>query len=69
MPEHEFPLIRIFLYMDSIYDSVLVRENTGHRIPEFLHVYAVLTFSVFFLQNKRKNTVLKNSSPEIFRKS
>ena len=54
MPEHEFPLIRIFLYMDRIYDSVLVRENTGHRKPVFLHVYAVLTFSFFFYKISEK---------------
>ena len=47
MPEHEFSLIRILLDMDSIYDSVLVQENTGHRKPVFFHVYAVLTFSFF----------------------
>ena len=59
MPEHEFSLIRIFLYMDSIYDSVLVQENTGHRKPVFLHVLCSANFFVFSLQNKLKTLFWK----------
>ena len=38
MPEHEFSLTRLFRYKDRIYDSVLIRENTSQRKPEFSHI-------------------------------
>ena len=38
MQEYGFPLTRILPYKDRIYDSVLIRENTGQWKPVFLHI-------------------------------
>ena len=38
MPENEFSLTRIFWYKDRIYESLLIRENTGKRKPVFWHI-------------------------------
>ena len=38
MRECGFSLISIFPYKDRIYNSVLIRENTGQWKPVFLHI-------------------------------
>lgn len=38
MPEYWFSRTRIFSNKDKIYDSVLIRENTGQRKPVFWHI-------------------------------
>ena len=39
MQKYEFLLIRIFPYkVESIVDSVLIRENTGQRKPVYSHI-------------------------------
>ena len=38
MREYGFSLTRIFLYKDTIYDFVLIRENTGQWKPVFSHI-------------------------------
>ena len=38
IPEHEFSLNRMFRYIDRIYDSILIQENTSHRKPVFSHI-------------------------------
>ena len=35
MTEYGFPLTRIFLYNDRIFDFVLIRENTDQTKPDF----------------------------------
>ena len=38
MLEYGFSLTRIFPYQNTIIDSVLKPENTGHRKPVFRHI-------------------------------
>ena len=38
MREYGFSLIRILAYKDRIYDSILIRENTGQQNPVFSHI-------------------------------
>ena len=38
MREYEFSLTRIHPYKDRIWDSVLIRENTGQWKPVFSHI-------------------------------
>ena len=38
IPEYGFSLTRLFPYKDSICDSDVIREYTGHRKPEFCHI-------------------------------
>lgn len=38
IPEHEFSLNRMFRYIDRIYDSILIQENTSHRKLVFSHI-------------------------------
>ena len=52
MPEHGFYLDRIFQYKNRIKDSVLIRENTGHRKPVFWHI----------LRSELKNLRFKNKT-------
>ena len=38
MSEYGFYVNCVSLYKNGIYDSVVVRENTGQRKPEFFHI-------------------------------
>ena len=46
MREYGFSVTRILPYKDKIVDFVLIRENTGHSKPVFLHILCSEYFSV-----------------------
>ena len=48
MREYGFSVTFILPYNDTIYDFVLIRENTGHWKPVFLHILCNELSSNFF---------------------
>ena len=57
MREYGFSVTCILPYNDTVYDFVLIRENTGHWKPVFLHILCSELSSNFFLAIlKTRNT-------------
>ena len=51
MPKYKFSLAGIFPYKTRIYDSVLIRENTGQKKTVYWHILqsaVVQTFNANF---------------------
>ena len=48
MREYGFSVTCVLPYNDTIYDFVLIRENTGHWKPVFLHILCSELSSNFF---------------------
>ena len=46
MPEHEFPLVRIFPYKDRTFGFVFIWENTGQRKPIFWQFFSSVLDSI-----------------------
>ena len=67
MREYGFSVTFILPYNDTIYDFVLIRENTGHWKPVFLHILCNELSSNFFLAIlKTKNTGTGNGMRGMF---